>query len=83
MIFQGAAPPHSLFVLASLFPGQRSVKTGLLWALAETRSTPLSVAAIPVVRDYPDVFPNELPGMPPERDVEFRIDLIPGTRPTL
>ncbi|WVZ94709.1 hypothetical protein U9M48_040573 [Paspalum notatum var. saurae] len=31
--------------------------------------------------DYPDVFPDELPGMPSKREVEFRIDLIPGTRP--
>ncbi|XP_057546014.1 uncharacterized protein LOC130825005 [Amaranthus tricolor] len=36
---------------------------------------------IPVVREYPDVFPNELPGIPPERDVEFSIDVIPGTAP--
>lgn len=36
---------------------------------------------IPVVRDYPDVFPEELPGIPPERDVEFGIDVIPGTAP--
>ena len=36
---------------------------------------------IPVVRDFPDVFPEELPGMPPERAVEFVVDLIPGTAP--
>ena len=36
---------------------------------------------IPVVRDFPDVFPEELPGVPPDRDVEFVIDLIPGTAP--
>ena len=36
---------------------------------------------IPVVRDFPDVFPEELPGVPPDRDVEFVIDLIPGTVP--
>ena len=34
-----------------------------------------------VVRDYPDVFPDELPGMPPHREIEFLIDLIPGTGP--
>jgi hypothetical protein len=34
---------------------------------------------VPVVREYPDVFPEELPGMPPDRDIEFVIDLIPGT----
>ncbi|WVZ50992.1 hypothetical protein U9M48_002188 [Paspalum notatum var. saurae] len=36
---------------------------------------------IPVVCDFPDVFPEELPGLPPDRDVEFKIDLIPGTAP--
>src|SRR4051812_19397264 len=36
---------------------------------------------IPVVRDFPDVFPEELPGIPPDRSVEFVVDLIPGTAP--
>jgi hypothetical protein len=36
---------------------------------------------IRVVRDFPDVFPEELPGMPPDREVEFVIDLLPGTAP--
>jgi hypothetical protein len=36
---------------------------------------------IRVVRDFPDVFPEELLGMPPEREVEFVIDLLPGTAP--
>ena len=36
---------------------------------------------IRVVCEYPDVFPNDLPGMPPERDIEFIIDLLPGTAP--
>ncbi|CAO1940470.1 unnamed protein product [Urochloa humidicola] len=35
--------------------------------------------AIPVVCEFPDVFPEELPGMPPDRDVEFVIDLVPAT----
>ena len=34
-----------------------------------------------VVCDFPDVFPEELPGLPPEREVEFTIDLLPGTAP--
>jgi hypothetical protein len=38
-----------------------------------------SLEDIKVVCDYPDVFPDELPGMPPDRDVEFVIDLLPGT----
>jgi hypothetical protein len=36
---------------------------------------------IRVVRDFPDVFSEELPGMPPDREVEFVIDLLPGTAP--
>jgi hypothetical protein len=36
---------------------------------------------IPLVCEYPDVFPDDLPGMPPERDVEFVIELQPGTAP--
>jgi hypothetical protein len=37
--------------------------------------------AINVVSEFLDVFPEELPGMPPERKVEFAIELIPGTAP--
>jgi hypothetical protein len=37
--------------------------------------------AIEVVSEFPDVFPKDLPGMPPERKVEFAIELIPGTAP--
>jgi hypothetical protein len=40
-----------------------------------------SLGDIKVVCDYPDVFPDELPGMPPDREVEFVIDLLPGTAP--
>src|ERR1041384_4572593 len=36
---------------------------------------------IPVVHDFPDVFPEELSGMPPDRCVEFIVDLMPGTTP--
>ena len=36
---------------------------------------------VPVVRKYPDVFPEDFPGILPERQVEFRIDLVPGAAP--
>ena len=39
------------------------------------------IRRVPVVRDFADVFPDELPGMPPDRAVEFYIDLVPGTSP--
>ncbi|KAJ9544925.1 hypothetical protein OSB04_024632 [Centaurea solstitialis] len=40
-----------------------------------------SIQDIPVVREFPEVFPEELPGLPPPRQVEFHIDLIPGAGP--
>jgi hypothetical protein len=36
---------------------------------------------VPVVNEFPDVFPEELPGMPPNQDIEFVIELKPGTVP--
>ncbi|KAJ0953758.1 putative nucleotidyltransferase, Ribonuclease H [Helianthus annuus] len=36
---------------------------------------------IPIISEYPDVFPDELPGLPPERQGEFRIDILPGSAP--
>jgi hypothetical protein len=40
-----------------------------------------SLEEIRVVQEYQDVFPKELPGMPPDRDIEFIIDLLPETPP--
>ncbi|KAM2307855.1 hypothetical protein ACFX1S_030150 [Malus domestica] len=42
---------------------------------------PTSIEEVGVVRHYPDVFPDDLPGLPPDREVEFAIDLLPGTNP--
>nr|GFB08151.1 putative reverse transcriptase domain-containing protein [Tanacetum cinerariifolium] len=36
---------------------------------------------VPIVRDFSEVFPEDLPGLPPTRQVEFQIDLIPGAEP--
>ncbi|XP_071714562.1 uncharacterized protein [Rutidosis leptorrhynchoides] len=36
---------------------------------------------VPVVREFPEVFPEELPGLPPQRQVKFQIDLTPGAAP--
>ena len=38
---------------------------------------------IPIVRDYLDVFLEELPGLPPKREIEFTIELVLGTTPIL
>jgi hypothetical protein len=40
-----------------------------------------SLDEIPVVREYPDVFPDDLSGMPPDRAIEFKIELQTDTAP--
>ncbi|KAI3704139.1 hypothetical protein L1987_74353 [Smallanthus sonchifolius] len=40
-----------------------------------------SIQDIPIIRDFPEVFPKDLSGLPPVRQVEFRIDLMPGANP--
>jgi hypothetical protein len=40
-----------------------------------------AISDVPVVCEYEDVFPEELPGLPLDRDVEFVINLVPGTTP--
>ena len=41
----------------------------------------VGVDCIPQVCHFADVFPDELPGLPPHREMEFSIDLYPGTNP--
>jgi hypothetical protein len=41
----------------------------------------IALEDIKVVREYHDVFPTELPGMPPDHDIEFLIELLPRTPP--
>ncbi|XP_071713551.1 uncharacterized protein [Rutidosis leptorrhynchoides] len=40
-----------------------------------------SITDIPVVSEFPEVFSDELPGLPPVREVEYKIELVPGTNP--
>ncbi|KAA0048090.1 hypothetical protein E6C27_scaffold385G001650 [Cucumis melo var. makuwa] len=46
-----------------------------------SREVDVSLSSEPVVRDYPDVFPEKLSGLPPQREIEFAIELEPGTVP--
>jgi hypothetical protein len=44
-------------------------------------TTAQNLEDIPVACEFPDIFPEDLPGMPPDQDVEFIIELQPGTAP--
>ncbi|GJS39326.1 reverse transcriptase domain-containing protein [Tanacetum coccineum] len=47
----------------------------------EDKSEEKRLEDVPTVRDFPEVFPEDLPGLPPTRQVEFQIDLVPGAAP--
>ncbi|GJR45670.1 putative reverse transcriptase domain-containing protein [Tanacetum coccineum] len=47
----------------------------------EDKSKEKQLEDVPVVKDFPEVFPEDLPGLPPVRQVEFHIDLVPGAAP--
>ncbi|GKD57834.1 putative reverse transcriptase domain-containing protein [Tanacetum coccineum] len=48
---------------------------------AKDKSEGKRLEDVPIVRDFPEVFPEDLPGIPPARQVEFQIDLVPGAAP--
>nr|GEX34799.1 putative reverse transcriptase domain-containing protein [Tanacetum cinerariifolium] len=47
----------------------------------EEKSKGKRLEDLPVVREFPEVFPEDIPGIPPTRRVEFQIDLVPGAAP--
>ncbi|GJV66758.1 reverse transcriptase domain-containing protein [Tanacetum coccineum] len=53
----------------------------ILIKVMEKKSDEKRLEDILIVREFPEVFPEDLPGLPPVRQVEFQIDLIPGTSP--
>nr|GFC69018.1 hypothetical protein [Tanacetum cinerariifolium] len=53
----------------------------ILATIHDTTPEVLSIHDQPIVSEFPNVFPDELPGIPPVREVEFNIELIPGAEP--
>ena len=48
----------------------------------DTKKAEPSLSYIPTICDYPEVFPEELLGLPPQREIEFPIDVVQGATPT-
>src|SRR4051812_37175359 len=65
------------WIVGSLSPSAVSIPEVELYALEVL--PPLEIQDVSVVYEFPDVFPEELPVMPPDRSVEFVIELVPGT----
>ncbi|XP_070013778.1 uncharacterized protein [Nicotiana sylvestris] len=62
---------------------QRMIGKGCLAYLAHIinpESEPPTLQSVSVVREFPEVFPDDLTGLPPERIIDFGIDLMPGTQ---
>ncbi|TYK20945.1 ty3-gypsy retrotransposon protein [Cucumis melo var. makuwa] len=81
--FKGEGP-RSLPQVISAMRANKLLSQGtwsILASVVDTREVDVSPSSIPVVRDYPDVFPEELLGLPPHREIEFVIKLEPGTVP--
>ena len=71
-------------IVISAMRAKRLLKKGCQGYLAHVvlnDNTPSNVKDVRVVKYFPDVFPDDLPGLPPNRDVEFSIDLLPSTNP--
>ncbi|GJS72710.1 putative reverse transcriptase domain-containing protein [Tanacetum coccineum] len=54
---------------------------GITSKKAEDKSEERRLEDVSIVREFPEVFPEDLPGLPPARQVEFQIDLVPGAAP--
>ncbi|XP_070056431.1 uncharacterized protein [Nicotiana tomentosiformis] len=65
----------------SFLKARHLVEKGCLAYLAYVRDTTAESPMIDSVREFVDVFPSDLPGMPPDRDIDFCIDLALGTQP--
>ncbi|MFS8014882.1 putative transcription factor interactor and regulator CCHC(Zn) family [Helianthus anomalus] len=74
---------HGLPEQVSMLKASRCMKKGCVIYMAQVTvdEQKPKIEDIPVISEYPEVFPEELPGLPPDRQVEFRIDIIPGAAP--
>ncbi|XP_070045114.1 uncharacterized protein [Nicotiana tomentosiformis] len=70
--------------VVSFSEAQQVIEKGRLAYLALVRdinaNTP-TVNSVPIVREFPNIFLEDLPDMPPDRDIDFGIALAPGTQP--
>ncbi|KAH0776336.1 hypothetical protein KY290_007747 [Solanum tuberosum] len=73
--------PMLLRRIASILSNpEMSKRVPRTWVMEVKSETP-SLESVPVVREYPKVFPDDLPSIPPEREIDLGIDLLPDTQP--
>nr|GEZ88568.1 putative reverse transcriptase domain, ribonuclease H-like domain protein [Tanacetum cinerariifolium] len=64
-----------------LLKGYHVFLANITTKMIKDKSKEKQLEDVPIVRDFSEVFPEDLPGLPPTRHVEFQIDLIPGAAP--
>nr|GFC02820.1 putative reverse transcriptase domain-containing protein [Tanacetum cinerariifolium] len=81
LIHPWTIPPEVVRVSTLITKVHRERPEGNLKQLKTLEVNESKLEDIPVVREFPDVFPEDLSGLPPSREIEFRIDLIHGAMP--
>ncbi|XP_070006265.1 uncharacterized protein [Nicotiana sylvestris] len=74
--------PKGRFI--SYLKARKMISKGYIYHLIRVRdmeTKPPTIKSILVVNEFPDVFPDELPSLPPQREIEFSIDMFPDTQP--
>ena len=74
------APSGLISAISTIWVLQKGCK-GYLAHVVDARSDEVRLEDVLVVREFLDVFPDYLPGLPPERETDFPIDLVHGTSP--
>jgi len=72
---------HEILLKPSENPNLKNELQGYLLLSSMESNEEVNLKNIVVVQNFPEVFPNDIPGLPPNREIEFSIDLIPGTGP--
>ncbi|XP_009591048.2 uncharacterized protein [Nicotiana tomentosiformis] len=81
--WRGSSISTSIQVI-SFLKARHMVEKVCLAYLEYVRDTTMKapmIDSVPVVQEFFDVFPSDLPGMPPDCDIDFSIYLVPGTQP--
>ena len=73
--------PNSIMKTMKARKMLRKSYQGYLAYAIEVRDSGSRLEDIPIVREFLDVFPEGLPGIPPNREIDFQIELTPGTEP--
>jgi hypothetical protein len=73
--------PHNLISALRANKLLRRGCQGYLAVINDLQRGEGSLEKVPIACEFQDVFPEELPGLPPDREIEFSIDLVPNTQP--